>query len=246
MSAGTRAVQEDTLYWRTVTSVVTGLTFLFVVKMWVYAFYASLFEHHENAEAEWFRISEDSEMWYRVYTLEMNSFTVTVRTKQSCVGCMLKFVLCATWVSVSCHLQPCMQSTQMASWLERTEHVLWFHNINFWLQFKEGFTWHLEGNWYNRVKFLSAGISLWRGISFVKGQKWLKVSWKQLEQHFFYSRYNIVQCASQQPNVPLLWLYTFLWKYLMLNPLVPNTQCDTRNAIYHTFMAACMRPPFKI
>lgn len=68
-------------------------------------------------------------MRYRVYALEVNSFTVRVRTKQSCVGYMLKFIMCATWVSMSCHLQPCMQSTQIASWLERTEHVSWFHNI---------------------------------------------------------------------------------------------------------------------
>lgn len=68
-------------------------------------------------------------MQYRVYTLEMNSFTVRVITKQRCVGYMLKFIMCATWVSMSCHLQPCMQSTQMASWLERTERVSWFHNI---------------------------------------------------------------------------------------------------------------------
>jgi len=92
-------------------------------------FYASLFEHYENVGAEWFRISEGSEMQYRVYTLEMNSFTVKVRTKQSCVGYMLKFIMCATWVSMSCHPQPCMHSTQIASWLERTERVLWFHNI---------------------------------------------------------------------------------------------------------------------
>jgi len=47
-------------------------------------FYASLFKHHENAWAEWFRISEGSEVWYRVYTLEMNSLTVRVITKQMC------------------------------------------------------------------------------------------------------------------------------------------------------------------
>lgn len=82
-----------------------------------------------ETRAEWFRIPEGSEMQYRVYTLEMNSFTVKVRTKQSCVGYVLKFVMYATWVSMSCQLQPCMQSTQTASWLERTEHVSWFHNI---------------------------------------------------------------------------------------------------------------------
>lgn len=63
--------------------------------------YASIFEHHENAGAEWFRICEGHEMQYRVYTLEMNSFMVRVRTEQSCVGYMLKFVMCATWVSLS-------------------------------------------------------------------------------------------------------------------------------------------------
>ena len=66
-------------------------------------------------------------MRYRVYMLEMNSFTVRVRAKQSCVGYMLKFIMCAIWVSMSCHLQPCVQSTQMASWLERTERVSWFY-----------------------------------------------------------------------------------------------------------------------
>lgn len=50
---------------------------------------------------------------------------------------------------------------------------------------------------------------------------------------FFYSCYNILQCASQQPNVPCLWLYTL-------------AHCDAQNAKYHTFMTAVMRPPFKI
>jgi len=74
-----------------------------------------LFSSIMETRAEWFRIPEGSEMQYRVYTLEMNSFTVKVRTKQSCVGYVLKFVMYATWVSMSCQLQPCMQSTQTAS-----------------------------------------------------------------------------------------------------------------------------------
>lgn len=75
-----------------------------------------------KTRAEWFRISEGSEMWYRMYTLEMNNFAVRVKTKQSCVGYTLKSVMCSTWVSMSC-----MQSTPMASWLERRGS--WFHNI---------------------------------------------------------------------------------------------------------------------
>ena len=62
-----------------------------------------------------------------------------------------------------------------------------------WLQRREGFEWHLEGNCYNRVKFLSAEINLWRMITFVKGQKWLKGNWKQLEQHFFIA--GIILCS---------------------------------------------------
>ena len=46
---------------------------------------------------------------------------VYIRNEQSCVGYVLKFVMCSTWVSMSC-----MQSTQMASWLR---HGSWFHNI---------------------------------------------------------------------------------------------------------------------
>jgi len=85
-------------------------------------FFMPLFSSIMKTGAEWLRISEGSEMWYRVCTLQMNSFTVRVRTKQSCVGYVLKFVMCSACVSMSC-----MQSTQMASWLERRGS--WFHNI---------------------------------------------------------------------------------------------------------------------
>ena len=70
-------------------------------------------------------------MQYRMYTSEMNSFAVTLRIKQSCVGYMFEFVICATWVSMACHMQQCIQSSQVGSRLERTECVPWFHSVNF-------------------------------------------------------------------------------------------------------------------
>lgn len=125
--------------------------------------------------------SESLRAWYTVQG-------VYIRNEQLCSKCENWTELCRLCAQVPnvCHLvfhvlpSAALHAVFSNGFLVRKDRacamVLW-HEV--WLQCREGFKWHLEGNCYNRVKFLSAEINLWRMITFEKGQKWLKGNWKQ-------------------------------------------------------------------
>jgi hypothetical protein len=50
-----------------------------------------------------------------------------MKTKHIWVGYMIKFVICATWVSKSFHQKHYTHIVKMASQAEKAKFMLWFH-----------------------------------------------------------------------------------------------------------------------